>query len=181
MALHYRVNAGYIPKTHWVQDPASGGGRIIGEVCHFIDLLGFLCGSRVREVFAVGLPDGGRYSRDNASITLRFDDASVGTISYVANGDRGVAKERIEVFTGGRAAVLDDFRSLTLSEGGRRRHHRSAADKGHSSEMSALVKAVLAGQPSPVPFDESVAVTRATFAALQSLATGQPIATEAVV
>lgn len=175
MALHYRVNAGYVPATHWVQQPAVGGGRIVGEVCHFVDLLAFLCGSQPCEVFAMALPDGGRYSRDNLTATLRFGDGSVATITYVANGDRSVPKERLEVFSGGRAAWLDDFRTLTLAEGGRQRRERSGQDKGHAAEMQALVAAVGAGRPSPVPFVEAVAASRATLAILQSLATGQPI------
>jgi len=175
MALHYRVNAGYVPPEHWAQDPAFGGGRIIGEVCHFVDLLAFLCGSLPQEIYARALPDQGRYRRDNVSIVATFANGSVGTISYVANGDRAVAKERIEVFSGGRAALLDDFRTLTLAEGGHARRHTASPDKGHAAEMAALVDAVRSGGPSPVPFEESVVVTRATFAMLQSLATGLPV------
>lgn len=180
MALHYRVNAGHVPPAHWVQDPETGGGRIIGEVCHFVDLLAHLSGSQPREVYGMALPDGGRYCRDNVAVTLRFDNGSVGTITYVANGDRAVPKERIEVFTGGRAGILEDFRTLTLAEGGRQRRESSGQDKGHAAEMRLLVEAVRGGSASPVPFPEAVAATRATLAVLQSLATGQPISLPAV-
>ena len=108
-AAHYRVNAGFIPPEHWVHDPAQGGGRILGEGCHFIDFLTWLAGAPPVEVSAKALPDMGRYRGDNAVITLTFPDGSVGTLSYLANGDKSVSKEWVEVFAGGRVAVLDDF------------------------------------------------------------------------
>ncbi|MBI4927817.1 MAG: bi-domain-containing oxidoreductase, partial [Anaerolineae bacterium] len=101
LAAHYRVNAGYLPLTHWTQDPAVGGGRIIGEGCHFIDFLVFLVGQLPVRVEAQALPDGGRYRQDNVQITLTFPDGSLGTLTYLSNGDKSVAKERMEVFCGG--------------------------------------------------------------------------------
>jgi len=114
LAAYYRVNAGYLPPTHWTHDPEQGGGRIIGEGCHFIDFLTYLVGSAPTAVTAGGLPDGGRYREDNAVLTFDFPDGSVGVVSYLANGDKTFPKERVEVFSAGRVAVLDDFRLLEL-------------------------------------------------------------------
>ena len=109
MALHYRVNAGYLPPDHWVNDREQGGGRILGEVCHFVDLLMFLVASPIAEVEAHALRSSQRYSGDNVLISIRFANGSEGTISYLANGDRAFSKERLEVFGGGAVAVLEDF------------------------------------------------------------------------
>lgn len=173
--LHYRVNAGFIARDHWTQNSHVGGGRIIGEGCHFVDVLLHLVGQPVVEVTARGLPDSGRYNRDNVTVLLHFTDGSVGTITYAANGDKGLSKERLEVLVGGRTAVLDDYRHLTLSVGGKRSVKKSSPDKGHKNEMTALVTAVSQGQPSPVPFAEAVHVTKITFAIMESLNTGKPV------
>ena len=103
---HYRVNAGAIPLNHWTQDPAVGGGRIIGEGCHFIDFLTYLVGQSPVRVEAQALPDGGRYRQDNALLTFSFPDGSLASISYLANGDKSFAKERVEVFCGGFARFI---------------------------------------------------------------------------
>ena len=118
--MNYRVNAGYIPRDHWVNDPEQGGGRILGEVCHFVDFLVFLSGSVPVEVHAATLPNPGQYADDNAIISLRFSNGSQATINYLANGDRSFSKERLGVFGGGAVAVLDDFRRLELVHDGRR-------------------------------------------------------------
>lgn len=172
---HYRVNAGFLPLTHWLHDAQKGGGRIIGEGCHFIDFLTFLTGQKPVSVHAEGLPDGGRYCEDNVQITLRYADGSLGTISYVANGDKAFAKERVEVFAGGRVAVLDDFRSLEMVQNGRRNVVRSLLnqDKGHRAGWEAFLKALREGGQPPIPYDEMLAVTRASFAAMESLHEGK--------
>jgi predicted dehydrogenase len=176
-AAHYRVNAGAIPLNHWTQDPAQGGGRIIGEGCHFIDFLTFLAGTPPVSVSAQALPDGGRYRQDNAVITLTFADGSLGVVSYLANGDKSVAKERVEVFSGGRVAVLDDFRRLELVANGRRQvaQSRLGQDKGHRGAWSAFVDAVERGGAPPIPYRDLIGVTQATFAAVVSLAQGKTI------
>jgi polar amino acid transport system substrate-binding protein len=171
----YRINAGYVPRTHWTQDPIEGGGRVIGEVCHFVDLMMHVIGKPIVQIHAAALPDGGRYTRDNVTVMLRFSDGSAGTIIYTANGDRRLEKERLEVFGGGRSAVIEDFRRLSLYSGGKCTATKSSPDKGHRAEIMALVNAVHQGRPSPVPFEESVLATRATFAILESLSKGQPI------
>src|SRR5262249_1928900 len=133
LALHYRVNAGFIPADHWLNDPEQGGGRIIGEVCHFVDFLTFLVGSAPVEVQTLSLANSGKYSNDNVICSLRFAEGSQGTISYLANGDKSYSKERVEVFGGGSVAVLNDFRRLELVAGSRKHVLRSLLrqDKGH--------------------------------------------------
>ena len=109
---HYRINAGYLPLNHWTQDPAQGGGRMIGEGCHFVDFLTFLAEAAPVSVSALALPDAGKYREDNLSMTFTFPDGSIGVVDYLANGDKSFPKERLEVFCGGDVAVLDDFRTL---------------------------------------------------------------------
>ena len=177
LAAYYRVNAGYIPLNHWTHDPELGGGRIIGEGCHFIDFLTFLVGSAPTAVTAGGLPDGGRYREDNAVLTFDFPDGSVGVVSYLANGDKAFPKERVEVFGAGRVAVLDDFRSLELVSNGRRKvfHSRLRQDKGHSQEWQAFAAAIRAGGPAPIPYDQLFGVMNATFASIEALRTGEKV------
>lgn len=169
--MHYRVNAGYIPTGHWTQDPAIGGGRIIGEACHFVDFLTFLVGSAPVWVSAQTLPDVGKYRQDNVSMTFGFDDGSIGVVDYLANGDKAFPKERVEVFCGGRIGVLDDYRALELVHNGQRRSVKSAfrQDKGHFTEMQAFVSAVRSGGNPPIPYEQLIGVTKATFAAVESI------------
>lgn len=178
LAATYRVNAGYIPLNHWLHDPAQGGGRIVGEGCHFIDFLTFLVGKAPHAVSAVGLPDGGRYREDNLQLTFHFPDGSLGTVIYLANGDKSFPKERLEVFGAGRVACLDDFRSLELVKDGRRQIVRSRLrqDKGHRAEWLAFVEAVVRGGPAPIPYEQILGVTRASLRAVQALRARQELA-----
>ena len=150
---HFRVNANVIPPDHWINDPKVGGGRIIGEGCHFIDFLTFLVGEVPVEVTTEGLPDNGKYSEDNVVMTFRFPDGSVGVVSYLANGDKSFPKEYVEVFTGGRVAVLHDWRKLETVAKGKRKVVRSlmSQDKGHKDAWRAFLKAVQQGQATPDP------------------------------
>ncbi|MBN1148391.1 MAG: bi-domain-containing oxidoreductase [Anaerolineales bacterium] len=168
---HYRVNAGYIPLNHWVHDPEQGGGRILGEGCHFVDFLAYLVGAPPMTVSAQALPDAGRYQEDNVVITCSFPDGSLGTVSYLANGDKAFPKERVEVFCGGRAAALDDYRSLETVQNGKRATYRSRLrqDKGHRAEWQAFSATLLAGGPPPIPYAQIFGVTRAMLAAIESL------------
>jgi predicted dehydrogenase len=166
---HYRVNAGYLPLNHWTQDPDVGGGRIIGEGCHFIDFITFLVGAVPVSVSAVALPDNGKYREDNVSMTFTFPDGSVGVVDYLANGDKSFPKERIEVFCGGRVAVLDDFRALEMVHDGRRKMVKGAQDKGWKEEWVAFAKAIREGGEPPIPYEQLVGVTKASFAAVESL------------
>ena len=178
LALHYRVNAGWIARDHWLNDPEQGGGRIIGEVCHFVDFLSFLTGSSPIEVQTRALPDSGRYSNDNVICSLRFANGSQATITYLANGDKSFSKERLEVFGGGRVAVLEDFRRLELIHHGRKKIFRShlRADKGHHAELQAFITAIQAGGQSPISMNELVTTMLTTFALEESRSSGQPIA-----
>ncbi len=112
----YRVNAGKLPLDHWVQDPEQGG-RLLGEVCHFVDFLIFMTDSHPVEVSALALPDGGRYRQDNLVLSLRFGDGSAASVVYGASGDRGMGKERVEILGGGRSGILDDFRKVCVVSG----------------------------------------------------------------
>ncbi len=178
MVVTYRVNAGSIPLTHWTQDPAQGGGRIIGEACHFIDFLVFLAGAPPIMVNAQSLPDDSHYREDNVIISFTFADGSLGSVIYLANGDKAFPKERVEVFTGGKVAVLDDFRTLELVSQGKRRvtHTRLRQDKGHQAEWEAFARAAIAGGPPPIPYEHLFSVTEATFAALEALHSRQAVA-----
>lgn len=175
LALHYRINAGYLPPDHWVNDREQGGGRILGEVCHFVDLLLYLAGSPVTEVEACAVGSSSRYSGDNALISLRFASGSKGTISYLANGDRSISKERIEIFGGGNTVVLDDFRRLDLARGGRTKtvHSRWNKDKGHRSEWAAFAASVEHRSQPAISLEDMVCSTLATLRIEQSVGTGK--------
>ena len=181
LLMHYRVNAGFIDGDHWVQDPDQGGGRIIGEVCHFVDFLTYLAGALPVLVTAHGLPNSGRYHDDNVAATLTFSDGSTGVVTYAANGDASSSKERLEVFGGGASVVLDGFRKLEMSRSGHQesRKARLRQEKGHSEAVEAFASAVVQGSPPPIPFLELVATTLTTFAIVEALQTGQPVAVDA--
>jgi len=180
LAIHYRVNAGYIPSDHWVHDPEQGGGRILGEVCHFVDFLCFLTGACPTEVQAQTVGNPGQYSLDNVVATLKFANGTLGTIGYLANGDKAASKERVEVFGGGAVAILEDFRRLELVRNGRKQIIRARweQDKGHHAEMRAFVDALLGKTPPPVPFEQVVGSTLATLRLQNSSQTGQPLTVE---
>jgi len=177
LALHYRVNAGFLPTDHWLNDPLQGGGRILGELCHFVDFLCFLADASPLEVETRSLSNAGKYSNDNVVCSLRFADGSQGTISYLANGDKSYSKERIEVFGGGSVAMLEDFRRLELIRDGNKRVLRSRLrqDKGHRGEFEAFVAAIQTGSESPIPLPEIVSTMLTTFALEQSRCLGQPV------
>ncbi|WP_339831365.1 bi-domain-containing oxidoreductase [uncultured Parvibaculum sp.] len=169
------VNAGAIPADHWTQARAVGGGRIVGEACHFIDLLRHLAGAPILRHHAVAL---GRHPAlairdDKAVITLEFADGSVGTIHYLANGDKGFPKERLEVFAAGRVLQLDNFRRLRgWGWKGFSRMNLWRQDKGQGACAKAFVEAVRAGGPAPIPAAEIFEVSRATIEIAASLADG---------
>jgi predicted dehydrogenase len=166
------VNAGEIPPDHWVQDPAVGGGRIVGEACHFVDLLRYLADSpfsRVRAVMIGEAPEI-RLRDDKVTIVLEFADGSFGSIHYLSNGHRSLSKERLEVFCGGRVLQLDNFRNLRgFGWPGFSRMRLWRQNKGNGALTAAFVYAVAHDAPSPVFFEQSVEVTRATLAAVDSM------------
>jgi len=180
LALHYRINAGFLAPDHWVNDREQGGGRILGEVCHFVDLLMFLAGSPIVEVEARAVGNAGRYSGDNVLASLRFANGSEGTISYLANGDRSYSKERIEVFGGGAVAVVEDFRRLELVRNGRKEtiHSRWRQDKGHRDEWAAFVRSAQQRSETPIQFEDLVCSTLATLRVDESVRTGKRLAVD---
>ena len=177
LMLHYRVNAGFIPQDHWVNDPEQGGGRILGEVCHFVDFLAFLAGASPIEVQTRNVANPGRYSGDNVAISLAFANGSLGTITYIANGDKSYSKERVEVFGGGAIAILEDFRRLDLSHDGRKQTVRShwRQDKGHRGEWQAFAACLREGTEAPIPFAEIISTTLVTIRAVESQSSGKPM------
>jgi predicted dehydrogenase/threonine dehydrogenase-like Zn-dependent dehydrogenase len=179
LAMAYRINAGPIPANTWIHDPEQGGGRIIGEVCHFVDLVQHVADDEVAEVFAFNAGGHASGLHDVVTLSLRLRGGSVASINYFSNGDRSYPKERLEVFGGGAIAVLDDFRELTISRGGKRRSVKKLSqDKGFDEEIAAFLKAAKGGTLT-IPLASLVATTRATFAMEESLRTGRPVAVHA--
>ncbi len=176
LVAHYRVNAGFIPADHWTQDSQIGGGRIIGEVCHVIDYLQFLTGSDPVRVFATSIGGAtGRFLQDdNVHLSIQFADGSLSSITYTAEGTKTFSRERLEVFYGESVAVLDDFRSLEIITGSRKKKRRLwNQDMGYRNELAEFIN----GSPedSAERFRQAVLTTRATFAAVESLRTGKPV------
>jgi predicted dehydrogenase/threonine dehydrogenase-like Zn-dependent dehydrogenase len=155
------VNAGAIPADHWTQDPEVGGGRIVGEGCHFVDLLRFLAGAPITSHQATAMDSA---TRDSVTMQLGFADGSIGTIHYLANGTKKFPKERLEVFASGRVLQLDNFRKLTgFGWPGFSKLNLWRMDKGQKACAAAFVEALRTGKPAPIPFDEIVEVSRVTI------------------
>jgi len=172
MSMLYRINAGAIPADSWIQDPALGGGRIVGEVCHFIDLLTYMCGALPVSVYANAIPDPDGLD-DTLAISVAFANGSIGTISYFANGAKSVPKEYVEVYSHGTTGIIHDFKTLEIHGGGRpERQKLLNQNKGQGEMVGAFLNAIRDGRPCPIPFDEVIAVTRATLAARDSIASG---------
>ena len=171
LLAHYRVNAGAVPADHWVHDPVEGGGRILGEVCHFVDLLHFLVGAPPRSVFASRLPANGRHvlADDNVLVALDFADGSRGSILYSALGADSMPKEMLEVMGDGKSVTLDNFRTLDLYRGSRKSSRKSGGDKGHNAQFRALVDSILRGGGPPVPLEEVLLSSMATLCIVRSL------------
>lgn len=171
LAMHYRVNAGFIPPTHWMQHPEQGG-RFIGEGGHFVDVMQFLCAALPTRVYAVAPTDSARrYNNDNLLVTITFADGSVGTIHYLANGANAVEKEYLEVFAESKAARMWNFKKLEIAVGRKKSTTSFSGDKGHAEEMRVLLHGLESGTGSPIAIDSLAATSRATFAVLESLRT----------
>ena len=155
LVINYRVNAGFLPKDHWVQTE-EGGGRILGEVCHFIDLIQFLTGANPERVFAecISTRSARMSSQDNIAITIRLGNGSIGIITYVASGDKRLDKERVEIFGAGNTFVIDDFKTGELYSGGIYRKIKDPG-KGHREEVEHFVHSIREGLPSPFPSNRS--------------------------
>jgi predicted dehydrogenase/threonine dehydrogenase-like Zn-dependent dehydrogenase len=175
MAITYRVNAGNIPADSWIQDKDFGGGRIIGEVCHFVDTLSFLCGALPVSVHANAMSDPDNL-QDTLNVNLAFQNGSIASISYFANGDKRLAKERIEVFAHGVSAIIDDFREMIVySRGKKTRKKLMSQDKGQQEEVKQFVAAVLEGKGNPIPVETIYNTSIVTFAIIESIRTGDSL------
>lgn len=166
----YRVNAGHIPKEHWVQQPEQGG-RIIGEVCHFIDTMLYLTGSNVKSVYAesISTEDSSVTNEDNIIITLKFTNGAIGTIIYTAGGDSAMAKEYFEMFSQGKSAQMDNFQSITLYSAGKPTQVKTSGDKGINEEVNLTMKALKDDLAFPISLNELIITTKTTFAIRESL------------
>jgi polar amino acid transport system substrate-binding protein len=174
LTVLYRVNAGQVPLTHWTRSPHDGGGRIVGEVCHFVDLAGSLVGSDPVRVHAEAVGADRSTSEDDSLVaTLRFSNGSTASIAYLATGDASIPKEHLFISGGGRTAIVDNFQAVSLASGGAiREKKRATVDKGHRAEIAAFAEALRIGGPAPIPFDTLVRSTRATFLIEESIRRG---------
>ncbi len=168
VAINYRINAGIVPPEHWVHDKTLGGGRILGEACHFIDLAMFLSGSPIDSVSALTMNDTNNLE-DTTIISLHFKNGSIANISYFSNGNKDLNKEYLEVFFSGRVAVLDDFKTLKIF--GKKPVDKKVPgqDKGHKAEVDAYIAAIRDGKASPISFQEQYISMLSTFKALTSI------------
>jgi polar amino acid transport system substrate-binding protein len=179
LVVQYRVHAGFIPKNHWVQDP-SQGGRIIGEGCHFIDVMQFLTGARPVKVYADAIRSANSKvnDADNCSITISFSDGSLGILQYLANGDSSVPKEYCEVYGGGRTAIMNNFKSVEMFNGGKQIRKTFDGKKGHTEEVHHFIEAVSGKVPHVLTFESLYATTLVTIRAVESLASGNALTLE---
>lgn len=177
LSLLYRVNAGRIPNDHWMQNAAEGGGRIVGEVCHFIDLMQHLANSPPVFVYAesVSAKSSKIVDADSVFITLRFADGSNGSVAYLSEGEKALPKERVEIFGAGKVFVLDDFKRATFYKEGREEAVTlKTKDKGQQAQVREVCASVLSGGAAPISLEELAATTRTTFRILDSLRERRP-------
>jgi predicted dehydrogenase/threonine dehydrogenase-like Zn-dependent dehydrogenase len=174
------MNAGFIPQSVWVQDLKIGGGRIVGEACHYIDLCVYLTGSKVQSVCMNALGDSPKENTDNASLLLRFENGSNATINYFSNGAKSYSKERIEVFNEERVYIIDNFRSTKAFGDKHFKNIKTKIDKGHKTQFAKLVKRITTGGSAIIPIDEIINSTLASFAALKSLKEKQWVSVESI-
>lgn len=173
MAMIYRINAGKIPTDSWIQDPDIGGGRIIGEVCHFIDFLTYVNGSLPLSVFSSTMIDP-QHLNDVLNISITYANGSIGTISYFANGNKRLQKERIEIYANQCTAIIDDFKSMFIyTDGGITKNRLLNQDKGQKQEVLAFITSVLEGSQPPIPYEEIYSSSLVSFKVLESIRTGK--------
>lgn len=168
LSINYRINAGVISADHWVHDPAIGGGRILGEVCHFIDYCTYIAESKVIGVSAVSLESADN-KQDTLIINLSMANGSIAAINYFSNGQKDLSKERIEIFSGGTVAVIDDFKSIS-TYGKNLTEKSGKQDKGHQKEVQLFLESLREGKSSPIPFDDIYHSMLVTFKVIESIA-----------
>jgi polar amino acid transport system substrate-binding protein len=169
-----RVNSGVMPADHWVNDPEIGGGRIIGEACHFVDLAMFLAGSPIISVSAEAVNDSDNLN-NTVIINLKMENGSIASINYFSNGNKEVPKEYIEVFSGGTIAQIDDFKSLVIYGSSIKKFKYKGQDKGHAACVRAYLNSIKEGKPCPIPFEESYLSTLATLKVNQSIVVNRKV------
>lgn len=174
IAINYRINAGYIPPDSWIQDVETGGGRIIGELCHFIDLVMFLSGERIDSVSAFSMNNALGLD-DTLNVNLNFKNGNIATISYFSNGSKELKKEYLEVFSSGMAYIINDFKTMEVYGKRRKIEKMINQDKGHKSQVSSFLCAIKNGEPTPIPFDDVYCTMLATFNVIKSIRTGKTI------
>ena len=173
-AINYRINAGAVPVDHWIHDKDVGGGRIIGEVCHFVDLAMFLAGANITAVSAHAMQEP-KNLLDTVVINLSFDNGSVANISYFSNGNKKLEKEYLEVFSDGQVAIVDDFKKMRLYSNKTSQFKLSSQDKGHSEEVKQFLQCIKEGSPAPISFEDIYLSTLATFKILESIRNNKTI------
>lgn len=173
LVMNFRVNAGFIPKDHWTQTEI-GGGRIVGEMCHFIDLMQYFTDAKPIKVFAecISTTNTQMKSDDNISVIVKFSDGSIGNLIYVANADKSLPKEHLEIFAAGKAGVIEDFKSGKLYKENSEEKLKFSG-KGHKQEVQSFIASLKSGTGSPISYESLYLTTLTTFKILDSLATGQ--------
>ncbi|OGW24290.1 MAG: hypothetical protein A2X55_05015 [Nitrospirae bacterium GWB2_47_37] len=173
--VQIRCNAGYIPPESWVHKREEGGGRIIGEVCHFVDLADAITDGVPKKVFASALKD--NYGlKDNLTISIQMDNGAVAGITYASNGDKSFPREEVQVFAGGAICIIENFKNITFVSSGKKRIQKSIeANRGYKEQIETVVEALIAGMPSPIDFKPLVAATVTTFAIEESIKIGKAV------
>lgn len=161
-AINYRINAGKLPPSHWINDSEIGGGRIIGEACHFIDLCCFITESAIKKITANALSSANNI-KDTVSISIAFEDGSIASISYFSNGSKKLTKEYLEVFCGEQTIIIDDFKTATVYNTTKNKTKLTQQDKGHQQEIAQFIEAIKEGKPLPISFEACYESTKATF------------------
>ena len=176
LVIHYRVNAGFIPLSHWIQDPEQGG-RIIGEGCHFIDTMVYLTGALPVSVFAESIisANSNVKDQDTVSVTIKFENGSVGSLLYLANGDSSVSKEYCEVYGGGRTAIMNNFKEVIFYKNNKAKKKKFDGKKGHFEELQHFINVCKGKETSQLTINEIIVVTKTTFKIMESLQSRQVI------
>lgn len=175
--MSYRINAGYLSPEHWINNPEIGGGRIVGEICHFVDLFQYITGSEPVEVYAMAVDENKEiFLIDNIIISIKFADGSIGNINYNSKGDISFPRERLEVFCENSVAIIDNFTNSSFIRSGiTKKFNKLSRDMGHNNEIRNVIEAILNNRNSPISFYEIIATTLTTFKILESLHKKQPI------